>query len=66
MRQLSRRTKLPKSSMINSTENRNRQSTSGTIDDMINGKKNINMVIPPSEEPEEICMHSFVQKLNVF
>ena len=52
--------------MVNSTENRNRQSTSGTIDDMINGKKNINMVIPPSEEPEEICMHSFVQKLNVF
>ena len=62
MRHLTRRPKPTKSSMISSTENRNRQKTSGTFDEMITGKKNINMVIgnPSTEESSEICMHLFV------
>lgn len=56
MRQLSRRPKLQKSSMISSTDSRSRQATSSTLDDMVNGKKNISMIIgvPSSEEIEEI------------
>jgi len=62
MRQLSRNPKPQKplkSSMVSSTENRNRQKTSGTLDEMVNGKKNMNVVVAPGEELEEICIQLF-------